>query len=138
MRYPQIFATKAIQSKLDKGIKKGIIWHTQGSGKTALSYYNVHYLTDYFQKKKIVPKFYFIVDRIDLMNQAKREFTIRGLSVHTVNSKEELCKNFREKKAIHGLTGNREITVVNIQKFKDDADVLHYNDRSEEHTSELQ
>ena len=40
MRYPQLFATKAIQRKLDKGIKKGIIWHTQGSGKTALSYYN--------------------------------------------------------------------------------------------------
>ncbi len=128
MRYPQIFATKAIQSKLDKGIKKGIIWHTQGSGKTALSYYNVHCLTDYFQKKNIVPKFYFIVDRIDLMNQAKREFTIRGLSVHTVNSKEELIKNFRERKAIHGLTGNREISVVNIQKFKDDTDVLHDKD----------
>jgi type I restriction enzyme R subunit len=75
-----------------------------------------------------VPKFYFIVDRIDLLNQAKREFTIRGLSVHTVNSKEELIKNFRERKAIHGLTGNREITVVNIQKFKDDSDVLHDND----------
>src|SRR5690606_14622822 len=26
MRYPQFFATKAIQEKLDKGIKKGIIW----------------------------------------------------------------------------------------------------------------
>lgn len=128
MRYPQIFASKAIQSKLESGIKKGIIWHTQGSGKTALSYYNVHCLTDYFQKKNIVPKFYFIVDRIDLMNQAKREFTIRGLSVHTVNSKEELVKNFKERKAAHGLTGNREITVVNIQKFKDDTDVLHAND----------
>ncbi len=75
MRYPQLFATKAIEQKLEKGIKKGIIWHTQGSGKTALSFYNVHYLTDYFQRKNIVPKFYFIVDRIDLMNQAKREFT---------------------------------------------------------------
>ena len=37
MRYPQLFATKAIAHKIDKGIKKGIIWHTQGSGKTALS-----------------------------------------------------------------------------------------------------
>ncbi len=51
MRYPQIFATKAIERKLDEGDKKGIIWHTQGSGKTALAYYNVHYLTDYFQTK---------------------------------------------------------------------------------------
>jgi type I restriction enzyme R subunit len=38
MRYPQIFATKAIENKLESGIKKGIIWHTQGSGKTALAF----------------------------------------------------------------------------------------------------
>jgi type I restriction enzyme R subunit len=128
MRYPQLFATKAIAATLDKGIKKGIIWHTQGSGKTALAFYNVNYLTDYFQKKGIVPKFYFIVDRIDLMDQARREFTSRGLVVHTVNSKDELLENFRSKKAIHNLSGKREITVVNIQKFKDDTDVLKAND----------
>lgn len=124
MRYPQLFATKAIERSLEKGIRKGIIWHTQGSGKTALSFYNVQYLTDYFQRNEIVPKFYFIVDRIDLMNQAKREFTSRGLIVHTVNSKDELVSSFRLRQAIHNLTGQREITVVNIQKFKDDTDVL--------------
>lgn len=128
MRYPQLFATKAIERKLEQGIKKGIIWHTQGSGKTALSFYNVHYLTDYFQNKNIVPRFYFIVDRIDLMNQAKREFTSRGLIVHTVNSKDELLRNFRTRQAIHNFSGKREITVVNIQKFKDDTDVLHNSD----------
>ena len=128
MRYPQIFATKAIERTLESGIKKGIIWHTQGSGKTALSFYNVHYLTDYFQRKGVVPKFYFIVDRIDLMNQAKKEFTSRGLIVHTVNSKEELVKDFSLKKAIHNLSGQREITVVNIQKFKEETDILKTND----------
>ncbi len=74
MRYPQMFATRAIAKSLDNGIKQGIIWHTQGSGKTALAFYNVKFLTDYFQKKKIIPKFYFIVDRIDLLEQASREF----------------------------------------------------------------
>jgi len=120
MRYPQLFATKAIEQAIANGTKKGIIWHTQGSGKTALSFYNVKYLTDYFQAKGVVPKFYFIVDRIDLMNQAKHEFTSRGLVVHTVNSKEDLLNNFRQQKAVHNLAGKREITVVNIQKFKDD------------------
>ncbi len=62
MRYPQLFATKAIATKLEEGIKKGIIWHTQGSGKTALAYYNVKYLTHYYQQKNVIPKFYFIVD----------------------------------------------------------------------------
>ena len=124
MRYPQFFATMAIKNKIESGIKKGIIWHTQGSGKTALSYYNVNFLTDYFQKKGVIAKFYFIVDRIDLLNQAKREFTIRGLTVHTVNTKDELLRSFRSQKAIHNLSGKREITVVNIQKFKDEPSVL--------------
>jgi type I restriction enzyme R subunit len=128
MRYPQLFATKAIEKSISNGIKKGIIWHTQGSGKTALSFYNVPYLTDYFQRQNIIAKFYFIVDRIDLMNQAKREFTSRGLTVYTVNSKEELINSFRLTQAIHNLTGNREITVVNIQKFQDDTEVLKTND----------
>jgi len=128
MRYPQLFATKAIERTIESGIKKGIIWHTQGSGKTALAYYNVSCLTDYFQGKGVVPKFYFIVDRIDLANQAKKEFTSRGLVVHTVNSKDELVSNFRLKQAVHNLAGKREITVVNIQKFKEDTDVLRAND----------
>lgn len=33
MRYQQLFASFAIRKKLDNGIKSGIIWHTQGSGK---------------------------------------------------------------------------------------------------------
>lgn len=128
MRYPQLFATRAIEKRLDDDGRKGIIWHTQGSGKTALAFYNVHYLTDYFQHKGVVPKFYFIVDRIDLMNQAKREFSSRGLVVNTVNSKEALLKSFRLNQAIHNPAGKPEITVVNIQKFKDDADVAKTND----------
>jgi type I restriction enzyme R subunit len=128
MRYQQLFATKAIENTIEKGIKKGIIWHTQGSGKTALAYYNVHFLTDYFHKKGIVPKFYFIVDRIDLMNQAHSEFKNRGLVVHTVNSKDDLLSDFNKHGAIHNLSGQREITVVNIQKFKDETDVLKAKD----------
>ncbi len=128
MRYPQFFATKAIEKKIDNGVRKGIIWHTQGSGKTALAFFNVSYLTDYFQRKDVVPKFYFIVDRIDLMIQAQREFSSRGLIVHTVDSKEGLVRDFRLKQAIHNLTGQKEITVVNIQKFKDDTDFLRSND----------
>jgi type I restriction enzyme, R subunit len=128
MRYPQIFATKAIEQRIDKGIKKGIIWHTQGSGKTALAYYNVPHLTDYFQKKNVIPKFYFIVDRIDLLNQAKTEFSNRGLIVHTVNSKEELIRDFKKQQAVHNFSGQREITVVNIQKFNDETTLLKSTD----------
>lgn len=128
MRYPQIFATKAIEHKLNEGIKKGIIWHTQGSGKTALAYYNVRFLTDYFQQKQIIPKFYFIVDRIDLLTQAQREFTGRGLTVYIIDSREAFSQDIKATKAIHNNTGKPEVTVVNIQKFKDDPDVVSMND----------
>ena len=128
MRYPQIFATKAIENKLESGIKKGIIWHTQGSGKTALAFYNVRYLTDYFQKKKVIPKFYFIVDRLDLLIQAKREFTARGLVVHIVDSKAEFVKSIKTTTAIHNNSGKPEITVVNIQKFSEEANVAQKQD----------
>lgn len=127
MRYPQFFATKAIEKRLDEGGKKGIIWHTQGSGKTALAFYNVKYLTDYFHRKGIVPKFYFIVDRIDLMNQARDEFVSRGLVVHTVKSKDALLRSFKSNQAVHNASGKPEITVVNIQKF-DENDVLQASD----------
>jgi len=128
MRYPQFFATKAIEKRLDTGEKRGIIWHTQGSGKTALAYYNVRYLTRYFQKKGIIPKFYFIVDRLDLLTQASSEFKNRGLVVRNVNSREEFTTEFTQNMAVHGLTGRPEITVVNIHKFKDDTRVLESTD----------
>ena len=121
MRYPQFFASKAIQNKLDKGVKKGIIWHTQGSGKTALAYFNVRWLTDYFAKKKVLPKFYFIVDRIDLRNQAASEFSIRGLKVNSIESKEDFISDLKKKSTISSTTGEREITVLNIHKFSEDA-----------------
>lgn len=128
MRYPQMFATKAIEKKLEEGVKKGIIWHTQGSGKTALAYYSIKYLTDYFQSKGVVPKFYFIVDRIDLLIQAGREFKSRGLVVHNINSREEFSRDIKSTSVIHNHSGKAEITVVNIQKFQDDTDVIKNND----------
>lgn len=128
MRYPQLFATNAIAAALDRGIRKGIIWHTQGSGKTALAYFNVKYLTDYFTRQQVIPKFYFIVDRIDLATQAKKEFSSRGLKVHTVNSREEFQRDIKAKGAIHNFKGELEITVVNIQKFSSDSNVVRQRD----------
>ncbi len=128
MRYPQLFATKAIERKLDAGIRKGIIWHTQGSGKTALAYYITRFLTDYFQRQGIIPKFYFIVDRLDLLIQAQREFTSRGLTVHTIDSREAFARDIKATQVLHNHTGRPEITVVNIQKFQDDPDVVRTED----------
>ena len=128
MRYPQLFATKAIEAKLEEGVKKGIIWHTQGSGKTALTFFNIKYLTDYFQKKNVIPKFYFIVDRLDLLIQSAKEFKSRGLVVHEISSRDSFAKDIKSTSVIHNNSGKAEITVVNIQKFQDDPDVIRNTD----------
>lgn len=120
MRYQQMVAAIAVRKKLDEGKKSGVIWHTQGSGKTALSYYMTYVLTDYFAKKNKVAKFYFIVDRLDLLEQASQEFEARGLEVKTANSRSELMEQFRNNQAMEGNSGKPEITVVNIQRFEED------------------
>lgn len=120
MRYQQLFATLAIEEKINEGISKGIIWHTQGSGKTALAYYNVKYLTDYFQKQNKVAKFYFVVDRLSLLDQACDEFNARGLYTSRVNSKDEFAKSIKEISAV-SKTGQININVVNIQKFSEES-----------------
>ena len=120
MRYQQMFAAMAIEKKLSEGITSGVVWHTQGSGKTALSYYLTNSLSDYFSKRKKVAKFYFIVDRLDLLEQATQEFEARGLIVKTANSRNELMEQFRNNQAQEGNSGQQEVTVVNIQRFAED------------------
>lgn len=120
MRYQQMFASLAIRQQLSEGAKSGVVWHTQGSGKTALSFYLTYVLSDYYSKKDKVAKFYFIVDRIDLLEQAKQEFEARGLVVSTANTKAELMAQFRNNQAQQGASGHQEITVVNIQRFAED------------------
>lgn len=127
MRYPQLFATKAIERYLETGKNKGIIWHTQGSGKTALSFYNVKYLTDYYSAKGIVPQFFFIVDRLDLMIQAQREFSYRGLKVNSVQDKGAFASIISSGLTTQNREGKPEITVVNIQKFSNDSKALAKN-----------
>ena len=120
MRYQQMFAALTVREKIKNGVMSGVIWHTQGSGKTALSYHLNYVLTDFLAKQNKVAKFYFIVDRIDLMEQAKQEFEARGLEVKSANTRDELMKQFRNNQSLEGQSGNNEITVVNIQRFAED------------------
>ncbi|MFP6034577.1 DEAD/DEAH box helicase family protein [Helicobacter pylori] len=97
---------------------KGIIWHTQGSGKTALTYHLTKLIRDFFNPLNKKTKFYFIVDRLDLLEQAKNEFLKRGLCVHEAENKEDLSQKLKNSRVFEGPQGNDEIIVVNIQKFK--------------------
>ncbi len=97
---------------------KGIIWHTQGSGKTALTYHLTKLIRDFFNPLGKKTKFYFIVDRLDLLEQAKNEFLKRGLCAHEAENKEDLSQKLKNSSVFEGPQGNDEIIVVNIQKFK--------------------
>ncbi|WP_240642881.1 DEAD/DEAH box helicase family protein [Helicobacter pylori] len=97
---------------------KGIIWHTQGSGKTALTYHLTKLIRDFFSLLGKKTKFYFIVDRLDLLEQAKNEFLKRGLCVHEAENKEDLSQKLKSSSVFENPQGNDEIIVVNIQKFK--------------------
>ena len=128
MRYQQLFASLAIRQKLAEGVKSGVVWHTQGSGKTALSYYLTYILNDFYSKQNKVAKFYFIVDRLDLLEQATQEFEARGLVVSTANTRAELMEQFRSNQAQQGVSGQAEITVVNIQRFAEDKEKVRISD----------
>ncbi|WP_240669244.1 DEAD/DEAH box helicase family protein [Helicobacter pylori] len=97
---------------------KGIIWHTQGSGKTALTYHLTKLIRDFFSPLNKKTKFYFIVDRLDLLEQAKSEFLKRGLCAHEAENKEDLSQKLKSSSVFENPQGNDEIIVVNIQKFK--------------------
>ncbi len=120
MRYPQFFATRAITRRMGEKDKNGIIWHTQGSGKTALSAYSNRVIKDFFAKKNVNTRFFFVVDRIDLMMQATTEFANRGFAVTNVNSKIEFAKELKKP-----LDDNNEgvgtICIVNVQKLMEES-----------------
>ncbi|WP_121105006.1 type I restriction endonuclease [Helicobacter pylori] len=126
-RYAQMFASLNVLKELQKHYEtnpkdplKGIIWHTQGSGKTALTYHLTKLIRDFFSHSNLnkKTKFYFIVDRLDLLEQAKNEFSKRGLCVHEAENKEDLSQKLKNSRVFEGPQGNDEIIVVNIQKFK--------------------
>ncbi|EMH43226.1 type III restriction enzyme, res subunit, partial [Helicobacter pylori GAM96Ai] len=124
-RYAQMFASLNVLKELQKHYEtnpkdplKGIIWHTQGSGKTALTYHLTKLIRDFFSPLNKKTKFYFIVDRLDLLEQAKNEFSKRGLCVHEAENKEDLSQKLKNSRVFEGSQGNDEIIVVNIQKFK--------------------
>ncbi|MFA4882558.1 DEAD/DEAH box helicase family protein, partial [Helicobacter pylori] len=126
-RYAQMFASLNVLKELQKHYEtnpkdplKGIIWHTQGSGKTALTYHLTKLIRDFFSRSNLnkKTKFYFIVDRLDLLEQAKNEFLKRGLCVHEAENKEDLSQKLKSSSVFENPQGNDEIIVVNIQKFK--------------------
>lgn len=120
MRYPQFFASQEILKRLKSGQKSGIIWHTQGSGKTELAVYTNRILRDYYAHQNINTRFFYVVDRLELLTQTKAEFEKRGVEATGVDSKEDFIKELQkplDSKKNQNAFGS--CVIVNIQKFTD-------------------
>jgi len=110
-RYQQLRATNKIVERVGEGKKrKGLIWHTQGSGKSLTMFFTAWKLR--FDKSLKNPKVFVLVDRIDLDNQIYDSFTnCGGKNVIRVTSRRDL-----EKKITNDERG---IFISTIEKFNE-------------------
>lgn len=110
-RYQQLRATNKIVERVKDGEKKkGLIWHTQGSGKSLTMFFTAWKLR--FDKTLKNPKVFVLVDRIDLDDQIYDSFVnCGGKNVIRVTSKRDL-----EKKITNDERG---IFISTIEKFNE-------------------
>ena len=108
-RYQQFYATNKIVNRVKDGdSKKGLIWHTQGSGKTLTMFFTAWKLR--YSKELKNPKVFILIDRIDLDDQVFEEFDAwGGKNLIRVDSRKDL------EKKIKGA--DRGIFISTIQKF---------------------
>lgn len=105
-RYQQYFAIKKMLLKIsekevtDTGIRRkgGIIWHTQGSGKSLTM---VMFVRNLIENPNIInPRVIIVTDRIDLDKQIKKTFKNAGLlkkKVKQMKSGADLLEHIRNK-----------------------------------------
>lgn len=118
MRYQQYFAIKRILNRIDHKIpgkdgekrEGGILWHTQGSGKSLTM---VMFIKALIEDPKIVnPRVLIVTDRKDLDRQIKGTFENAGL-------KKEV-KQAKSKRNLLSLIEKKDLSVITtlIHKFK--------------------
>ncbi|MFA5829512.1 MAG: type I restriction endonuclease subunit R [Candidatus Gracilibacteria bacterium] len=110
-RYQQYRATNLIVDRVKGAEKKrGLIWHTQGSGKSITMFYTAWKLR--FDQQLKNPKIFVLVDRIDLDDQIYQTFTnCGGENVVRVTSRKDLESKIRSPE--------RGIFISTIQKFSE-------------------
>lgn len=85
MRPHQYHALQAAIPRLNKK-QSGIIWHSQGSGKSLTMIWLASYIKEHFDDAKIIV----ITDRTELDIQLSRDFSDAGHDVHQASSQSDL------------------------------------------------
>lgn len=110
-RYQQYFAVKAMLERIKHDKKGGVVWHTQGSGKSI----TMVYITKKLMEDKEIqnPQVVIVTDRVDLDKQIHKIFNRIGVEAAratTGNNLTELIKN--EKIRVITTVVNKFETVV--------------------------
>lgn len=110
-RYQQLYATNKIVDRVLSGDhKKGLIWHTQGSGKTLTMFFTAWKLR--YEPLLKNPKIFILIDRVDLDDQVYDEFEAwGGQNLIRVESRKDLEKKIK--------SAERGIFISTIQKFNE-------------------
>ena len=116
-RYQQYHAAFKIVRRVILGrVRKGLIWHFQGSGKSLLMLFAAQLLRTIPELKK--PTVLVIVDRVDLDTQISGTFIANDVAnVVTTDSRQELQELLR--------TGVRKIIITTIHKFAEAEEQLN-------------
>lgn len=119
-RYQQFQATNQIVDRVVQGrIKKGLIWHFQGSGKSLLMVFAANRLRAHPALKS--PTVVIVVDRIDLDTQITATFNATDVpNMVSTDSRDELHTLLRQ--------GTRKVIITTIHKFDEAGGVLDDRD----------
>lgn len=116
-RYQQYEAAKQIVSRvIDGRIKKGLIWHFQGSGKSLLMVYAAQILRK--EPRLRSPTVIVVVDRIDLNSQISGTFSASQVPNTIVAYSREELKNLLKQ-------DTRKIIITTIYKFGEADGILN-------------
>jgi len=117
VRYQQYEGAKQIVKRvIDGKIKKGLIWHFQGSGKSFLMVYAAMQLRQEEQLKS--PSVIVVVDRVDLNSQISATFNASNVpNIVIAESRKDLQKFLKQD--------TRKIIITTIYKFGEAEGVLN-------------
>ena len=119
-RHNQYFAVKEAQKSL-KQREGGIIWHTQGSGKSLTMVWLAKWIRENIDDSRVL----IITDRIELDEQIEKVFKGVGENIYRTNSAEDLLEQLNKKdenlicSLIHKF-GRAEATDKDYDKYIDD------------------
>lgn len=107
-RYQQYFAVKAMLERIKHDKKGGVVWHTQGSGKSITMVYITKKLMEDKEIKN--PQVVIVTDRVDLDKQIHKTFNRIGVEAARATTGNNLTELIKDEKI-------RIITTV-VNKFE--------------------